>query len=147
MVHIPHLINQSGSGITLDSVTEVLSKRSLYSFDTSIVVTRSVSLQIPFSRPIRATGQDIPLTHNQRYLLVHHKEDIRHEVPTTYIYIVTFISSYITIIEGQAILAESTPLYIARKHHQYHRGEEDKSGRAGELTLLFTSTEFDLHST
>ena len=73
LVHIPHLINQSGSGITLDSVTEFLSKRSLYSFDTSIVVTRPVSLQIPFSRPIRKRQAKTPrlcLTHNQRYLLV-----------------------------------------------------------------------------
>ena len=112
MVHISHLINQSGSGITLDSVIEFLSKRSIYSFDTSIVVTRSVSLHIPFSRPIRATGQDIPLTHNQRYLLVHHEEDTEEEVFRTYIHIVAFISSYITIIEGQAILAESTPLSL-----------------------------------
>ena len=93
LVHIPHLINQSGSGITLDSVTEFLSKKSLYSFDTSIVVTRPVSLQIPFSRPIRATGQDIPLTHNQRYLLVYHEEDTEEEVFRTYIHIVAFISS------------------------------------------------------
>ena len=73
MVHISHHINQSGSGITLDSVIEFLSKRSIYSFYTSIVVTRPVSLQIPFSRPIRKRQAKTPrlcLTHNQRYLLV-----------------------------------------------------------------------------
>ena len=90
--------------------------------------------KIPFSRPIRKRQAKTPrlcLTHNQRYLLVHHEEDTEEEVFKTYILIVAFISSYITIIEEQAILAESTPLFLLHTTPQYHRGEEDNSRRAG----------------
>ena len=41
-----------------------------------------------------------------------HKEDIREEISRTYVHI-TFISSCIKVIEGEAILAESIPLSIA----------------------------------
>ena len=47
---------------------------------------------------------------------------------------------------GERFWLNPPPFYCTQTP-QYHRGEEDNSGRAGQLTLLLISTEFDLHST
>ena len=106
-----YLTDQSGSGITLDSVIKILTKRrSLYIFDWLTVNTELTSISNSLVVQSEATKQNASYRHNNESSCSPRR--LREEVFETYIHI-TFISLSITIIGEEAILAGSAPFSIA----------------------------------
>ena len=124
-----YLTDQSGSGITLDSVTKILTKRrSLYIFDWLTVNTELTLTSSPFSRPIRSDKTKRQLLVIATDLVVHEEENTRNSSGRTFILHSFHYQSQSS--EKRRFWLDPPP-FLLHTTPQYHRGEEDNSGRAG----------------